>query len=84
VIVTADTPKQAHELYDAGADYVLRMAKLCAERLHEMIVTHTEHTAHHHQVGEDFELGHAFYRYKSKDQTEKIDDKHIGPVGPCI
>ena len=35
IIVTADNPEQASELYDAGADYVLRSAKLCAERILE-------------------------------------------------
>ena len=33
IIVTADNPEQASELYDAGAHYVLRSAKLCAERI---------------------------------------------------
>ena len=35
IIVTADNPEQASELYDAGAHYVLRSAKLCAERILE-------------------------------------------------
>jgi len=76
VIVTADTPYQAHELYEHGADYVLRMAKLCAERLHDVIVDHTTHFTHHHEIGEDFELGHVFDEYKHKD-SEKIDTIHI-------
>eukprot|EP00490_Sorites_sp_Unknown_P030325 CAMPEP_0114690578 /NCGR_PEP_ID=MMETSP0191-20121206/65878_1 /TAXON_ID=126664 /ORGANISM="Sorites sp." /LENGTH=94 /DNA_ID=CAMNT_0001980721 /DNA_START=188 /DNA_END=472 /DNA_ORIENTATION=- len=37
IIVTADNPEQASELYDAGAHYVLRSAKLCAERLFELL-----------------------------------------------
>merc|ERR1711879_657886 len=31
VIVTGTTPEEAHILYENGADYVIRMAKLCAE-----------------------------------------------------
>eukprot|EP00435_Cladocopium_sp_Y103_P014008 s638_g3.t1 len=37
VIVTADNPQQAADLYQAGAHYVLRSAKLCAERLFELL-----------------------------------------------
>lgn len=37
IIVTADNPQQAAELYEAGAHYVLRSAKLCAERLYELL-----------------------------------------------
>jgi len=37
IIVTADNPLQANDLYAAGADYVLRSAKLCAERLHTLL-----------------------------------------------
>ncbi|CAK9044810.1 Glutathione-regulated potassium-efflux system protein KefC (K(+)/H(+) antiporter) [Durusdinium trenchii] len=37
IIVTADNPEQASELYEAGAHYVLRSAKLCAERLFELL-----------------------------------------------
>mmetsp|Transcript_19163 Transcript_19163/g.43405 ORF Transcript_19163/g.43405 Transcript_19163/m.43405 type:complete len:519 (+) Transcript_19163:161-1717(+) len=37
IIVTADNPQQAAQLYEAGAHYVLRSAKLCAERLFELL-----------------------------------------------
>jgi len=37
IIVTADNPQQAADLYEAGAHYVLRSAKLCAERLFELL-----------------------------------------------
>ncbi|CAJ1347786.1 unnamed protein product, partial [Effrenium voratum] len=37
IIVTADNPEQAAQLYEAGAHYVLRSAKLCAERLFELL-----------------------------------------------
>jgi len=37
IIVTADNPHQAAELYANGAGYVLRYAKLCAERLFQLL-----------------------------------------------
>jgi len=67
VIVSADNPKQAHLLYEAGADYVLRTAKLCAERLHELISDHSSHTVHHHHVGEEVKLNHVFASFKERD-----------------
>jgi len=74
VVVTADTPFQAHQLYENGADYVLRMAKLSAERLHDVILHHTQHYTHHRNC---FHQGQVFDQYKNKDQTEKFDDQHI-------
>jgi len=71
VVVTADNPSQAHKLYENGADYVLRMAKLCAERLHDVIVHHTQHYTHHHNC---FHPGQAFELYKNNVQTEKFGD----------
>jgi len=44
IIVTADNPTQAHQLYEAGANYVLRMAKLSAERLYSLLLTHSTTT----------------------------------------
>lgn len=39
-IVTADNPQQATQLYGSGAHYVLRSAKLCAERLQDLLTKH--------------------------------------------
>eukprot|EP00928_Gymnodinium_smaydae_P018036 TRINITY_DN16870_c0_g3_i1.p1 TRINITY_DN16870_c0_g3~~TRINITY_DN16870_c0_g3_i1.p1 ORF type:complete len:820 (-),score=154.88 TRINITY_DN16870_c0_g3_i1:36-2126(-) len=72
VICTADSAAQAHALYEAGADYVLRMAKLCAERLQDLIIDHTSHAVHHHVIGEEMNLNHVFDFYKRHD-----DDKHL-------
>eukprot|EP00443_Scrippsiella_acuminata_P063311 CAMPEP_0115551728 /NCGR_PEP_ID=MMETSP0271-20121206/95877_1 /TAXON_ID=71861 /ORGANISM="Scrippsiella trochoidea, Strain CCMP3099" /LENGTH=783 /DNA_ID=CAMNT_0002985331 /DNA_START=49 /DNA_END=2400 /DNA_ORIENTATION=- len=68
VIVSADNPRQAHSLYEAGADYVLRTAKLCAERLHTLISDHSSHTVHHHHVGEEVKLASVFAAFKEKDK----------------
>jgi len=64
-IATADNPVQAMELYDAGADYVVRMAKLCAVRLHELLV---EHCSKAFGGGDLKEL---FDRYKGKDKDAR-------------
>jgi len=63
VIVTADNPQQAAELYEAGADYVLRMAKLSAERLHELLNEHGQHAF------ENSSLGDIFEHYKARDNN---------------
>jgi len=67
VIVTADTPHAANKLYEAGADYVLRVSKLCAGRLNELISEHCTHTFHH-----DGELAsraeNVFEKHKNKDK----------------
>jgi len=75
VICTAESHFNAHELYAAGADYVLRMAKLCAERLKDVIVDHTTHATHHHSIGEELNLNHVFEFYKNHD-----DDKHLSHI----
>jgi hypothetical protein len=67
VIVTSDNPHDAQLLYEAGADYVLRMAKLCAERLHEIINEHATHCVHHHHAGADMSLEHVFQDFKKQD-----------------
>eukprot|EP00413_Alexandrium_margalefii_P004526 CAMPEP_0204521934 /NCGR_PEP_ID=MMETSP0661-20131031/6050_1 /ASSEMBLY_ACC=CAM_ASM_000606 /TAXON_ID=109239 /ORGANISM="Alexandrium margalefi, Strain AMGDE01CS-322" /LENGTH=238 /DNA_ID=CAMNT_0051527561 /DNA_START=27 /DNA_END=743 /DNA_ORIENTATION=- len=64
-IATADNPFQAQGLYEAGADYVVRMAKLCAERLHELL---TDHCTHAFGAGELTEL---FEQYKTRDKDAK-------------
>jgi len=74
VIVSADTPRQAHLLYEAGADYVLRTAKLCAERLHTLISDHSSHTVHHHHVGEEVKLANVFAAFKEKDRDHSLKD----------
>mmetsp|Transcript_20314 Transcript_20314/g.32798 ORF Transcript_20314/g.32798 Transcript_20314/m.32798 type:complete len:779 (+) Transcript_20314:1-2337(+) len=79
VIVTCDNPHDAQLLYDAGADYVLRMAKLCAERLHEIVNEHATHHVHHHHAGTEMSLNHVFQDYKLQDhQTEKSGVIKVG------
>jgi len=81
VIVTADNQGQVHLLYEAGADYVLRMAKLCAERLHELIIDHSCHAVHHHHhqdAGRSSRSFNVFEQYKRGDQDCSVDKKqHI-------
>jgi len=64
-IATADNPFQAQNLYEAGADYVVRMAKLCAERLHELLA---EHCSRAFGSGELTEI---FSKYKVRDKDHK-------------
>jgi predicted MPP superfamily phosphohydrolase len=69
-VIGQATKGQAHMLYDSGADYVLRMAKLCAERLQDLLVDHTTHTVHHHMGDEDLTLpGHTHEAKKNTDGT---------------
>mmetsp|Transcript_27229 Transcript_27229/g.63441 ORF Transcript_27229/g.63441 Transcript_27229/m.63441 type:complete len:846 (-) Transcript_27229:55-2592(-) len=81
VIVTADNQGQVHLLYEAGADYVLRMAKLCAERLHELIIDHSSHAVHHHHHQDAVQASrrfNVFEKHKRGDQEDKADKKqHI-------
>jgi Kef-type K+ transport system membrane component KefB len=42
VIVTATTPEEACLLYEEGADYVLGVSKMCAEKLSELLVEHSK------------------------------------------
>jgi len=70
VIATADNPTQARELYEAGADYVLRMSKLCAHRLSELAIEHQNH-AHHHAGGR------AFRGHRQKDEAEMLHPRHL-------
>lgn len=62
-IVTADNPHQAEMLYASGADYVMRSAKLCAERLHELICKRS-------LEGEN-ELEKLFQQYRKKDKDKR-------------
>jgi len=77
VIVTADNPRQAHMLYEAGADYVLRMAKLCAERLHLLIADHSTHAVHHHHVGEELKLNHVFASFRQHDSDQHLKNINV-------
>jgi len=70
IIVTADNPKQAQLLYEAGADYVLRTAKLCAERLHTLISDHSSHSVHHHQIGQEVKLNHILATFREHDSDD--------------
>ncbi|CAE8650932.1 unnamed protein product, partial [Polarella glacialis] len=63
IIVTADNPKQAAMLYEEGASYVVRSAKLCAERLYELLSRY-ETDVHHS------ELEAMFLRFKNKDRAK--------------
>lgn len=63
VIVTADNADQAKDLYQAGADYVLRINKLCSERLSIMLRDNFTQEASVKQLTEIF----AQYRLKDKD-----------------
>eukprot|EP00931_Biecheleriopsis_adriatica_P100618 TRINITY_DN75897_c0_g1_i1.p1 TRINITY_DN75897_c0_g1~~TRINITY_DN75897_c0_g1_i1.p1 ORF type:complete len:775 (+),score=177.16 TRINITY_DN75897_c0_g1_i1:56-2380(+) len=65
VMMTADNPKQASDLYNAGADYVLRSAKLCAERLYSLIRSHAK--AKH----QSSELKAKLDQFKSKDKDRR-------------
>jgi len=68
VIATATTPDEAHHLYENGADYVLRVAKLCAERLHDLILDHSTHTVHHQHLGEEMKLSHVFESHRKLER----------------
>jgi len=61
VIVSADNPKSAQELYAAGADYVLRLSKLSAEKLSELALEHLNHSGHHLT---------AFHGHRKQDEDE--------------
>jgi len=67
VIATGTTPAEARALYDEGADYVLRVSKLCAEKLAELIIDHSTHSVHHHHAGEETKLSHAFEHHRDQD-----------------
>lgn len=64
-IATADNPVEAMQLYDAGADYVVRMAKLSAIRLHELLVEHCS------KAFGGGDLNELFDRYKGKDKDAR-------------
>jgi Kef-type K+ transport system membrane component KefB len=68
VIVTATTQEEANILYENGADYVIRMTKLCAERLHDLMVDHSTHHAHHQHVNEETKLSHVFAHYQKAER----------------
>jgi len=55
VIVTAGDPHQAKLLYKAGADYVVRMAKLSAEKLHDILCEHGQSRIERSKLKELFE-----------------------------
>jgi len=61
-IMTADNPPQAAALYTAGADYVLRSAKLCAERLHGLLTSHSDAGS---------ELANIFETFREKDKDRR-------------
>lgn len=68
VIVTAESPQQATMLYNCGADYVLRMAKLCAERLHELLSENRQ------QVFGAGQLRDIFEHFKNRDKELRSMD----------
>jgi len=72
IVVTADSPQQASKLYKAGADYVLRTSKLCAERLHMMISENRQ------QIFAGDELAPVFAHFKNKDKELRTARNFIG------
>eukprot|EP00932_Pfiesteria_piscicida_P003253 SRR837773.13166.p1 GENE.SRR837773.13166~~SRR837773.13166.p1 ORF type:complete len:323 (+),score=95.23 SRR837773.13166:88-969(+) len=72
VIVTADNPEQARRMYKAGADYVVRMAKLCAERLYDLL------SAFEREAFSGGELEEIFDGYKSKDRVLRSSTDFVG------
>jgi len=73
IIVTADNPQGATKLYVAGADYVLRMAKLCAERLHEILDQQYNST-----IFESSQLKELFDSYKNRDNAMRGATRLLG------
>jgi len=71
VIVTADNPRQAAELYECGAHYVLRSAKLCAERLFELL------NKYETDAGMS-DLKRRFDRYKRRENDERRSFVGVG------
>ncbi|CAE7939413.1 unnamed protein product [Symbiodinium sp. KB8] len=71
VIVTADNPRQAAELYEMGAHYVLRSAKLCAERLFELL------NKYETDAGMS-DLKRRFDRYKRRENDERRSFVGVG------
>jgi len=65
-IVTADNPQQASQLYTQGADYVLRSAKLCAERLQDLLTKHRSSV-----TSNESELAQLFNSYRAKDKDKR-------------
>jgi Kef-type K+ transport system membrane component KefB len=65
-IVTADNPQQANMLYQQGAHYVLRSAKLCAERLQDLLTKHRKS-----MTSAESELAHLFNSYRAKDKDKR-------------
>jgi len=82
-IATATSPSEARALYDNGADYVLRVSKLCAEKLSELILDHSRHTVHHHHAGEETRLSHAFDHHKDQDNSQLVAGIHAA-MGPSL
>jgi len=72
-IATADNPAQAQKLYDAGADYVVRMAKLCAMRLHELLVEHCSKAFGGGDLKEELDK-ELFNRFKVKDKDARSQE----------
>jgi len=71
VICAADNPMQARVLYLAGADYVVCMSKLCAERLHSIISEHTSHRGVRSEKDGKEDLSEVFGVYRQKDASIK-------------
>jgi len=71
VIVTADNPQDARTLYTAGADYVLRMSNLCADKLHDLVIEHCTQAVVHKKVGEGGSLKHVFDTFKEQEKNKQ-------------
>lgn len=78
VIVSADNPAQARQLYAHGADYVVRAAKLCAERIHTIITEHSQHIGHH--TGHGKTVRHKKEEREAMFERHKANDSHLEKV----
>lgn len=77
VIVTAEYPREVQMFYQLGADYVLRMAKLAAERLHNLIADHCAHAVHHQHATEETTLTEIFDKYKDREKDRNMRNIHV-------
>jgi len=66
-ITNADSPSDVDKLYAAGADYVLRMSNLCADKLCELL---EEFSGIHHEGHESHQLSEVHDFLKNMSQKE--------------
>jgi Trk K+ transport system NAD-binding subunit len=66
IIATATTPAEVRKLYAEGAEYVLRITKLCAEKLAELILDHSTQT----------QFSNAFAHHREQDNKRPVHGTH--------